>query len=93
MKKKFGSYTININRKKITKNADGTLTLEVILSGCIEIGLEIDQYSWREDWLLRLFFKDEYSKYRIISLENNDNWTSVPSLVEINVVKAIVEKR
>ena len=90
MKKKFGSYTINICDKKSHKNPDGTITLEVILSGCIEIGLEIEEYTWRKDWLLQLFFKDKYMNYRVVSIENDDKWTNNP-LTEINKVKAIVK--
>lgn len=92
MKKKFGSYTINVNDKKVKKNPDGTLTLEVALSGCIEIGLEIEQYTWRADWLLKLFFKDNYNNYRIVSIENNDSWSNKGSLTEINLVRATVRQ-
>ena len=93
MKRKFGSYTINVENKKITRNNDGTLTLEATLSGCIEIGLEIDRMTWREDWFLQLFFKEEYNNYRLIDLENNDQWTQNPDFCEINKVRAIVQKR
>lgn len=93
MKKKFGTYTINVFDKKQRLNANGTIGLEVTLSGCIEIGLEIDQGTWRGDWLLRLFFRDQYSDYYFVSLENNDRWSNNPSLIEVNRVQATVRKR
>ena len=93
MKKKFGTYTINVFDKKQRQNTDGTISLEVTLSGCIEIGLEIDEWTWRGDWLLQLFFKDCYSDYRIVSLQNNDNWSNQGSLIEVNRVQAVVQKR
>lgn len=71
MRKKFGSYTINVVKKEKKINPDGLVVLTATLQGMIEIGIEIDRYTWREDWFLRLFFGDNYSKYRIITLENN----------------------
>lgn len=91
MKKKFGRYTINVWDKKKRKQEDGTIACEVTLTGCIEIGLEINQYTWQADWLLKLFFKDKYNDYRIISLENNDSWTNKTVVTEINIVKFIVK--
>ena len=93
MRRKFGSYSIDVENKKTIRNNDGTLTLQATLSGCIEIGLEIERMTWREDWFLQLFFKDEYNNYRLIDLQNDDQWTNSPSFREINKVVAIVQKR
>lgn len=93
MKKKFGRYTINVENKKRHVNPDGSINLEVALSGCIEIGLKIEQFTWRADWLLQLFFKDDYAQYEFISLENNDSWSNYPNLIEVNIIRAVVRKR
>lgn len=93
MKKKFGRYTINVADKKCKKRTDGNFDLEVTLSGCIEIGLEIESHTWRADWLLKLFFGDNYSDYELVSLENNDNWTNKTIVTEVNTVRAVVRKR
>ena len=93
MRKKFGRYTINVFDKKKKKQEDGSIAIEATLTGCIEIGLEIDRYTWREDWFLKLFFGDEAHEYELLSLENNDSWSKKTIITEINIVKAVVRKR
>ena len=91
MKKKFGSYTINVEGKKRIRNPDGSLTLVVTLSGCIEIGLEIDEHTWRKDWFLSLFFNHDISKIRVKSIENRDSWSNDPCLLEVNTVTMVIQ--
>lgn len=90
MRKKFGGYTINIIKKTKEVHEDGLIVLTATISGNIEIGLDIDRYTWREDWFLQLFFKGEYSKYRAITLENH---TKYENYNEVNYITATVRRR
>lgn len=90
MRKKFGGYTINVVKKTKEKHSDGLIVLTATLSGNIEIGLDIDRHTWREDWFMQLFFGDNYSKYRIITLENHINYESYN---ETNYITATVRER
>ena len=56
MRKKFGGYTINVVKKTKEKHPGGLIVLTATLSGNIEIGLDIDRHTWREDWFTQLFF-------------------------------------
>lgn len=72
MKKKFDGYTIEVINKVKRKLEPDLYRCSVDLKGDIEIGLHIDAWTWRGDWILKLFFKDDYMKYSIRCIENNE---------------------
>lgn len=93
MRKKFGGYTINCSKARLTKtdkNWRGTQNYEVKVElwGTIEIGIDIDPGTWREDWLLKHAFKDAYTNYHITKLDQNKFFDDY---VEHNQITAIVE--
>ena len=95
MKKKFDRYTIEVCDKDLTRMADGSLVIEATLKGDIEIGIEIDKWTWRGDWFVSLFqnhVKDISKRYRIHSVVNNDEWDSV-NKTEINRVVMCLSER
>lgn len=95
MKKKFDRYTIEVSNKKITRQPNGSLILEANLKGNIEIGIEIDNWTWRGDWFLSLFkntVSDIERRYRIQRVDNDDNWDS-ENRIETNHVSMFVTER
>lgn len=95
MRKKFGGYTIHCDKARLiptNKNRSGTQNYEirVELWGNIEIGIEIDEGTWRADWLLTHALKDQASNYHIVRLEQNMFYVDH---VEHNQITALVEAR
>ena len=83
MRKKFDRYTINISNKKKTANQ-----LSCTISGTIEIGIEIDEWTWRGDWLIDQFFPQNIQEKNIIRLSNIVNNITMQNGVEYNNVQA-----
>lgn len=96
MRKKFGGYTINCSKLEIRETMDPNIyEVKISLWGNIEIGIEINRMTWREDWILQAAFKDNYTKYSIIKLEQNDHYKKDPTSgcsVEHNDVYVLVRK-
>lgn len=88
-RRKFGGYTIDYKKLNVKKQpTEGTITCKVQLSGNIEIGIDIDDWTWRGDWLTKMLFKDNPNNYRLKSVQNN--YTAY-SPDEVNVVTAVYE--
>ena len=72
MRRRFGGYCIDARKYQRILRIDGLVQTTTILKGNIEIGLEIDPYSWRGDWLRDfLFGKGSATKWRLINVENH----------------------
>ena len=72
MKKKFGTYRVDF--KKIGKpvvREGGLVETKALITGDIEIGIDIDLYSWTGDWLREATFGDEASEYRLVTIVNS----------------------
>ena len=93
MKRKFDGYNIDVCNRELVRHPDGSITLKVVLLGNIEIGLEIDEWTWRGDWLLKLFFKDNYTNYRIKNVQNNLSWNSETKMESNYVIAEVREWR
>lgn len=72
MKKKFDNYFINVTKPIKIKQDENTLITRVFLSGNIEIGIEIDQYTWRIDWIQDLIWKNNPEK-NLWAIQHIDN--------------------
>lgn len=96
MRKKFGGYSIDATKlKKHTRN-DGLLQTTTILEGNIEIGIDIDPYTWRGDWLRDfLFGKDSWKEWRLINVENHyvKDASERGEYIERNMVTAVWAKK
>lgn len=73
MKRKFDGYTIDVKKVKTTKIDNNTIEVVFDLSGNIEIGLEIDDFTWRSFFLYNLVWgnKPERQKWRTANIQNN----------------------
>lgn len=72
MRKKFDGYTINITKPIKILNDENTLVVRVFLKGTIEIGLEIDRYTWRFDWIEDFIWRNNPEK-NLWSIQQIDN--------------------
>ena len=95
MRKKFGGYTINCDKARLTpttKSWSGKQNYEVRVElwGTIEIGIDVDEWTWRADWLLEHALKEKASEYHITKLEQNMFYVDY---VEHNQITALVEAR
>lgn len=72
MRKNFDGYTINITKPIKILNDENTLVVRVFLKGNIEIGLEIDRYTWRFDWIENFIWKNNPEK-NLWSIQQIDN--------------------
>lgn len=90
MRKKFGGYTINCTKPQSRHIDSDTIESVVELSGNIEIGLEIDRMTWREDWLLKLIYGDNSSNYDIITLEQKPSFVDH---VDHNLIRVVCRGR
>jgi len=72
MKKKFGRYCVNaVKNNKLSQRSDGLWEATITITGDIEIGIEIDPYTWRGDWLSDFVLgKEDTGNYRLINVEN-----------------------
>lgn len=90
--RKFGSYRINVENIKKSKRKDGTIKVSLDLSGNIEIGIEIDRMTWREDWVMEQVFKKDASNYRMTQFYQNDTYNCATHM-EHNHVEFVAEPR
>lgn len=93
MKKKFGGYTIHCDKARLiptTKSWNGkqNYELRVELWGNIEIGIEVDKWTWRGDWILAHAFKENAHNYRITKIEQHNFYEDH---IEHNQITAQVE--
>jgi len=72
MRKNFDGYTINITKPIKILNDENTLVVRVFLKGNIEIGLKIDRYTWRFDWIEDFIWKNNPEK-NLWSIQQIDN--------------------
>ena len=72
MRKKFDGYTINITKPIKILQDENTLVVRVFLKGNIEIGLKIDRYTWRFDWIEDFIWKNNPEK-NLWSIQQIDN--------------------
>lgn len=71
MRKKFGGYSINAVQVGRSVRGDKLIQTSTILEGNIEIGIDIDPYTWRGDWLREFIFgKGTQRQWRLINVEN-----------------------
>lgn len=68
----FGGYKVKVKRGDLTKIGEGEYMSVIEIIGDIEIGIEIDNMTWREDWLRNILFGEGASirDYRIVSINN-----------------------
>jgi hypothetical protein len=81
---KFGGYKVKVKKSPLTKIEEGEYKSVIEIIGDIEIGIEIDNMSWREDWLREIVFGKNTSakSHRISSIDNHlNNNGDVPSNV------------
>ncbi len=73
MKKKFGSYVVNFKKVgKPVKRIDGLYQTEAVITGDVEIGIEMETMSWREDWLKEATFgKEDAKNWRLVNVLND----------------------
>lgn len=95
-RRKFSSYRVDVtNIKKGKPNKEtGEFNVSMVITGNIEIGIEIDEWTWREDWFREILFKDKASDYEIVkgSLKNTISWDQ-EKYTETNYVTARVARR
>lgn len=72
MRKNFDGYIINITKPIKILNDENTLVVRVFLKGNIEIGLKIDRYTWRFDWIEDFIWKNNPEK-NLWSIQQIDN--------------------
>lgn len=91
MRKKMGRYMVDFTKvtRKPYLRKDGLYQTEAVIAGDIEIGIEIDPYTWTGDWLGEATFgKSDCKNYRLINVENN-----LTDYGDRNEVVAVWEKR
>lgn len=88
--RKFGGYRINVENIKKSKRKDGSVKVSLDLSGNIEIGIEIDKMTWREDWVMNQVFKDNANQYRMTNLVQHDTYENYN---ERNHIEFVAELR
>lgn len=76
MKKRMGNYKVDFKKvgKPVELASRGTGILyetKAIITGDIEIGVDIDMYTWKADWLKDVTFGDDAGKYRLVDIVNN----------------------
>lgn len=72
MRKNFDGYTINVTKPIKIKQDENTLIVRVFLSGNIEIGIEIDNWTWRIDWIQNLIWENSPEK-NLWAIQKIDN--------------------
>lgn len=88
---KFGGYKIYFKKISVREKSDTQqIVVKAQLSGNIEIGIDIDMFSWRQDEFTRAVFKKDAQQYELIHVYNC--YTQY-SPVEVNVVTAIYRRR
>lgn len=92
MKKKFDYCTINVHKNKTIPIDSEHCECSLTLSGNTELGLEINQWTWRADWLAEVTFKDpeERAKWDLKAVYNNIYYQNG---IEYNDVKGVWRKR
>lgn len=89
VKRKFGRYTVSVGKTSKTKRSDGLIETRTEIEGDVEIGIQIETMTWREDWLAQqVFGKNESDNYRLINVQNC--WLN--NTCEKNLVTAVWKK-
>lgn len=91
MRKKFGGYKINISKPIKILQDENTLVARVFLEGNIEIGLEIDRYTWRFDWIEDFIWKNNPEK-NLWAIQKIDNQIYNVEGIEYNCFTIVYTK-
>lgn len=70
--RKFGIYKVKVKKRELVEIREGEYKSLIEIIGDIEIGIHIDNMTWREDWLRDLLFGEGASvrDYRVVSIDN-----------------------
>lgn len=92
MKRKFDYCTIDVHKNKIVQIDSDHCECLLTLAGNTELGLNIDKFTWRADWLAKVTFKnpDERSEWDLKTVYNNIYYKNG---IEYNDVKSVWIKR
>lgn len=89
MRKKFDKYVISVDKTLINEIDNVTFTTFTLITGDIEIGISIDEGTWRADWLSKTIWGADAPRYRLLRVKNNfQNETQT-----INKIIAFWEKK
>lgn len=91
MRKKFDGYTITVTKPIKILQDENTLVVRVFLKGNIEIGLEIDRYTWRFDWIEDFIWKNNPEK-NLWAIQKIDNQIYYVEGIEHNCFTIVYTK-